>query len=61
MDEYTRTLHEAVDAAALGDRQALYMAQWLLADQRRKIEQTQPQATLGTAFQTSSSTAAIPA
>lgn len=30
MDEYTRTLHDAVDAAAKGDRQALYIARWLL-------------------------------
>lgn len=30
MDEYTRTLHAAIDAAAKGDRQALYIARWLL-------------------------------
>lgn len=30
MDEYTQTLHAAVDAAANGDRQALLIARWLL-------------------------------
>ena len=31
MDEYTRTLRAAVDAAIEGDRQALYIARWMLA------------------------------
>lgn len=46
MDEYTRTLHDAVNAAVAGDRQALYVAQWMLTDLRRRLE---PQSSLGTA------------
>lgn len=30
MDEYTRTRHDAIDAAAAGDLQALYIARWML-------------------------------
>lgn len=45
MDEYTRTLHAAVDAAAKGDRQTLYIARWLLDGlvARQHVNQAQPE------------------
>lgn len=44
MDEYTRTLHAAIDAAATGDRQALYVARWLLDGLRERIDLSSTQA-----------------
>ncbi|WP_462115771.1 hypothetical protein [Lysobacter xanthus] len=45
MDEYTRTLHDAVDAAAMGDPQALYIARWLLQGlvARQHVSEAQPE------------------
>ena len=37
MDEYSKLLHTAIDAALAGDRQALLIAQWLLSDLRARL------------------------
>jgi len=47
MDEYMKTLHDAVDAAASGDRQALYVAQWLLTNLRTRVDADPPQPPFG--------------